>query len=308
MNGTRLLRNSNLQATSDTQAVVNFLYRGMQLPASLTQYAGLFTGLFTGALGGFALHAYFQRNKCDKAKLKLSVHHILRVIQMDYSYKAWLQDPQELLKHIETEVMRLVDKHVTQSEAAQVTKAVKRNFFKMDISFDKVVHKRVREDFRDVVKERQGPALAAAYEEPLRGFLPPTEPEMPYQEYVLGPVRDSKVKYESSFDALERCGSLLEPDDDSVDAELGLGEDEMVIDEDVPSSGIPHVPYHLFDSSARPAARLLAAPEPADMRTRNAEGLQVAALVKSVRHAPEFGSFGLDYDDEDLYSDTSEGF
>jgi len=64
-----------------TQAVVSFFYQSVQLPPFLTQYAGFFTGLFTGALSGFALHAYIQRNKCDKAKVKLAIHHVLRVIR-----------------------------------------------------------------------------------------------------------------------------------------------------------------------------------------------------------------------------------
>ncbi|KAJ4340319.1 hypothetical protein N0V87_002611 [Didymella glomerata] len=329
MNGTRLLRNSNPQATSAAQAVVNFIYEGVQLPSVLAQYAGFFTGLFTGALGGFALHAYFQRNKCDKAKVKLAIYHVLRVTQ---------GDPQMLLSRIETEVMHLVDEHLTQKETAQVTKAVKRNYINIsNISFDEVVHKRVREDYRDVFKERQGPALATAYQQTPRGFLAPTEAELPYQEYVPGPRTASKAICQSPF-MTEKCSdSLLEESDE----ELGLDDNLMVIDKIGPSpSGISHVPDHLFGGSYRRTACLPSCSsahqsivvgradtsvpkvdekddghesevestksvKPAGVTAQAAGGLQVAGRALSPRHAPEFGSYGLDYNG-DIYSSSDD--
>lgn len=90
------MRCSNPQATTAAQAAVRFLYEGVQFPPYLAQYAGFFTCLFAGALGGFALSGYFQRNKCNKAKVKLAVHHIFRIIQESCSFNAMVPGPQTL--------------------------------------------------------------------------------------------------------------------------------------------------------------------------------------------------------------------
>lgn len=312
---------------------MRFIYEGTQLPPFLAQYVGFFTGLVIGALGGFALHSYIQHNKYEKAKIKLVIHHILRVIQDDYSYYAMLQDPPKLLLCIETEVMRLVDKHLTQKEATQATKALKHSFSKVsNISLDEVVHKRVREDYRDVIKERRESAFATVQQKQHRGFLDPPESEIPCHGYVHGLWSTSKAICQSPFKTAGRHDSLLEePDED-----LGLGEDLMVIDKVTPSfSEMPSVPGYLFGGYSRRTARLhnsssarqsifrggadtstpqldkgkdsyesladsIKLPEPARVMGQVAGGLQG---VHGPLHAPEAGSFGLDYEDPNLYSD-----
>ncbi|KAF3041607.1 hypothetical protein E8E12_009651 [Didymella heteroderae] len=340
MNSASLLRNSNPRSTSAAQAVVSFVYDGAQLPEYLARYAGFFAGFVTGMLSGSVLYAYVHRNQCDRAKVKLAVFHILHVIQQDYSYNALLQNPQELPKRIETEVMRLVNKHLTQDEVTQVTKEVKRSF--SHISFNELVHKSVRENVRSAVKKRQGPSLAAPYQKSIRGFLDPTIAEQAYEGYVPGPATTSRIDYKSPFDAPDRCDSPLQaPDEAIARAKLGLGHDQMDIDKAARSScSTPYVLEHLFSGSSRPAARLpattsahqsifvgrvdtststldeedeghegdvnIAAPfVPAERATQVAESLQEAGRTWSPCHAPELGSFGLDYDG-DVYSSDEE--
>lgn len=335
MNSARILRNSDASLTytipGTAKAIMSFLFGGVQLPSFLSHYAGFFAGFVTGALSGSVLYAYFYRNHCDRAKVKLAVYHILHVIQHGPDYTPLLQDPQELMKHIEAEVMRLVDLHLTKNEAAQVTKEVKRNY--AQIASKEQVYKRIRENQRDLAKERMEPHLALAYAPSPRGFLDEPAAEQPYNKYEQAPKPILNIKPRLfGTPIIPRCNSPVQPD--LLHGEVGQFDDRMDIDEAASSSCIPHVPSHLFGGSPCPPVRLPAAPslqqsifvgrvntstpalaekddgyeaevdftaspEPADCATQVAEGLQEAGEVEPPK-APKSG-YGLDYDDPEVY-------
>ena len=159
------------------KAITRFLFGEAQPPVCLLHCASFFAGLATGAVGASTLYAYFNRSKCDRAKVQLAVYHIIRLFRHRPDYAALLQDPQELLRRMEPEVVRMVDKHLTQNEADIVVKELKRNY--ANIAGEGYTHKRVRENKCDVAKERMGPCLAPACVPSPRGFLPPSGTDQP---------------------------------------------------------------------------------------------------------------------------------
>lgn len=281
MNGTRLLRNSDVRSTTALKYIMKFMYEGVQLPEFLAPYAGLFTSLLAGALGGSALYAYLHRHQANRAKVKMAVFHVLHVLQRDPAYNALLQDAEELLKRIDAEVMRLVGDHLTTTEASDVTKDVKRNF--AHLAAEEREFKRARQV--KLAATRQRLAARPQFVFPnleIRGFLPP------------------------SWD------SPLEPDDDFVRRELGWTVDEMDVDSPSPPRPLPRnsrVPPSFpgcFPSSPSaqqsilpmPASPSPPSPSPAVATAQVIEGLPAQGRKRE--------GYGLDYSDSELYSSDDE--
>ncbi|KAF2633324.1 hypothetical protein BU25DRAFT_416561 [Macroventuria anomochaeta] len=271
---------SSLSAMAN--AVTQFLFSQAQLPTSQSYYGAFFAGILTGMTGASALYAYLNRNKCDRAKGQLAIYHIIHFFQHRPDFEALLQDPQELLKQMEPEVMRMVDKHLTKNEADEVIKELKRTC--EGYTGGEHSHKRFRENKHDTAKDRKGPHLTAAYSQSpysqspysqspysqsLRGFLP--EPDQPNidDERTPKPRLTSAIKARISFGTeVPRSDSPMQ-DADHVNRDLLTSQRQLrfeleryrvVMDVDKVSSPLLHGPQHLFATPCSFAQRSAAHP------------------------------------------------
>ncbi|KAJ4357048.1 hypothetical protein N0V95_002786 [Ascochyta clinopodiicola] len=206
---------STTSLSAIAKAITNFLFGELPLPTSLSRYATFFTGLVTGAMGATALYTYLHRNKRDRAKIQLAVYHIIHILQHHPDHQDLLQRPQELLRRMEPEALRMVDKHLTINEAEEVTKVLKRRCEAPQV--EACAQKRVREN-ECVVSEQMGLDSIAARPQSQRGFLPEFGPdwiERP-QEFKLTPVRSETQPF-SPLNTREPWSDFSTQEDDGLD-------------------------------------------------------------------------------------------
>lgn len=256
---------------SIAKTITRFLFGEVQLPNHLAHYAGFFAGLASGAVIMSKLHKYFDRNKRDRAKVQLAVYHIIQMFKHHPDYEAMLQRPEELLKLMEPEVLRMVGKHITKYEAAEVNKELKRKC-ESYVSEDQVL-KRARMAQRSVLQERKGPKIAPAYLQPTRGFPSATGPDRIYgnlntQTYALSPVQSAT---NAQADVHEPRSDTLLPDDDNqlnwkmltsdqkqLRSEMGQGLGDMLDIDDIKSPSW----YDSTKTPCPPPGRRSSAPSP----------------------------------------------
>lgn len=328
---------------STAKAVTRFIFGELQLPPYLSHYATFFTGLATGAVAASKLHTYLARNKRDRAKVQLAVYHIIRLFERDPDYQAALQHPQQLLERMEPEVLRMVGKHLTIDEAAEVTSELKRAY--EGSAAGDLGCKRVRLTERDVVREGMGPGSFPADLSPPRGFLSDVGDGRVYgnantQEYGLLPPRSAIEAHTQRDGEAPRSDSPFEDEDrltsDQKQLQFELHRDnEDMMDIDDPSSPA----YHGSIATPCPIpARRSAAPSPesspasarhgptptrgrkrgsydADIDVHldtNTDKPKTPAKTKGKRavkkqsYKPAGGGYGYDPNDPEFYSSSSE--
>lgn len=154
------------------KSITRFLFRQTELPTQISFYRGLFVGLFAGlstaAAGAPALYAYIERYQHDPSKIQLVVYHIVRLFEQRPDYRKLAANPRMLLVQMEPEVMRMVNRHLSKTEADKVMEELKRKF-----NCDETEEKARK---RIVVRHPEENLLILA---PMPGTFPPTNPETP---------------------------------------------------------------------------------------------------------------------------------
>ncbi|KAF1364043.1 hypothetical protein EJ07DRAFT_152100 [Lizonia empirigonia] len=347
MNNMHKSQGSAPQASSSlysmAKAITRFIFGEVQLPPYLSHYAAFFTGLATGAAAASRLHKYLARNKRDRAKVQLAVYHIIRLFERLPDHQAALQRPQQLLERMEPEVLRMVGKHLTMDEAAEVTSELKRAY--EGSAAEDHVRKRVRVTKRDVVREGMGPGSFPANSSSPRGFLSDIDPGRVYgnadtQEYGLLPPQPAIEAQTQRHVEAPRSDTPIEDEDrltsDQKQLEFELHRDsEDMMDIDDPSSPAYHgsittpcpIPAQRSaapspESSPAPA-RIAPTPTPArkcgsydadiDVHLdKDTDAPKTSAKAKAKRPVKKQsykragGGYGYDPNDLDFYSSSSE--
>ncbi|KAF9701759.1 hypothetical protein EKO04_000305 [Ascochyta lentis] len=257
------LPTSSLSAMA--KAITSFLFGDIQLPTSLSHYATFFAGLVTGSIGASILHAYLHRNKCDRAKIQLAVYHIIRLFQQDPSYQAQLQHPQELLRRMEPEVLRMLNTHLTKNEADKVAKELKRAYEAPQA--EEHGRKRMREDTGGALREQMELDTVPAHRQAQRGFLPELGPDQARGKNECtedGVTSQPENEAASSLEAQgSRSDSLVEGDDlddynlptpDEKQLQVEHGQyDEDMMDLDLPQPNVITTPGPHYRQSYAPS-------------------------------------------------------
>jgi predicted DNA-binding protein (UPF0251 family) len=157
-----------LPLSAVARAVTRFWFGQAQLPTSLSFYGGFFTGFFTAAAVAPALFAYMDRHKSDPSKIQLVVFHVVRLFEQRPDYWRLSANPRMLLAKMEPEVMRLVDLHISKTDAGKVMEELKRKF-----DSGKIQEKARK---RMVARHQEERVLIPA---PMPGTFPPASPTTP---------------------------------------------------------------------------------------------------------------------------------
>lgn len=110
-------------------AISRFLCGEKVLDGAYEPYAILFAHITFGAAcsyAGYKLYRLFIRHKDDKAKIKLAVFHVLRVLRQRPDYERLLRNPQELVAEMNIEVVDMIEGRLSKIEVNNVVRELKR--------------------------------------------------------------------------------------------------------------------------------------------------------------------------------------
>jgi hypothetical protein len=116
----------SLSLFAKAKALTRYIFDGFPLSDELKGYGHLFALFASGAAIGSTLYHVFRRYRENRAKVQLAIFHVIRMIESCPDLEARLNSPQELIKDIGFEVVRMVDIHLTKNEAAEAIAELKR--------------------------------------------------------------------------------------------------------------------------------------------------------------------------------------
>ncbi|KAF3002954.1 hypothetical protein E8E13_004096 [Curvularia kusanoi] len=248
---------TDMPLSSKAKAVTLWLLGAAGLPTSLTTYGAFFAGVAAETLFSPGLFRFIQHHSYDPSRIQLAVFHVIRLFEQRYNYNALLRTPNELMAEMEKEVLFMVDKHISATEATHVLTDIKRRYGVVDIEERPKPPKRARQACCHGHTRQACPRGFVAEDE-----LPPRSEETLTAVVVAGitsivlPQKDINAPKEEEFGCVQMPGGFWHP--------------------------------------LTPPRRTKApSPKP------GVPPCQTPSRVP--RHAPEKGSFGLDYDSKELY-------
>lgn len=312
------------------KAATLFLFRQAGLPTTLASYGHFFGGFLAGVVAAPALFRYLTKNQADLAMVQLAIFHVLRLVESRPDYRALKERPQELLALMDDELMRLVEKHLSQDEARDVYKELKRHIDDADAEQQK--QKRARAARLSKKPQPMGPIRPADYPSYRLAARPTPTPIYPwgmpphYPPGVIPGPSGSRIKFPTDGgDPVPSTG--VRPSSqtqDEVDGECSVHLDESIDSDLLPeqiraearlsedstklNSFSRHPAQQMpgqFPTSPSPWARRSAAPSPESEPSIKAKGKQQATAASSP-HPAQHVSYGLDYSSRDLYSSDSD--
>jgi hypothetical protein len=121
---TGTLQHAFISLSTAVKDLTRFLLDGFPLRDILKQH-GVVLLIITGGATAIHLYRYFEQNRASRAKIGLAVFHIVRTIENHPQYHAQLNDPESLIREIDAEMARMVDTHLTKDEAASAMTELK---------------------------------------------------------------------------------------------------------------------------------------------------------------------------------------
>jgi hypothetical protein len=115
--------------SAKAKALTQFVLDGTALPDFLAQHGNVLLAFLGGAAASSVLYNYFYRNRTDRAKIKLAVFHITRVIEKTQEYHTRINRPHELVQLMQEEVKHLMNVHLNEDEAASTMSDLKRKLW-----------------------------------------------------------------------------------------------------------------------------------------------------------------------------------
>ncbi|KAH7073681.1 hypothetical protein BKA63DRAFT_566868 [Paraphoma chrysanthemicola] len=109
--------------------LTSFLIRGTALPDFLEQHGRVLFAFTTGVAAATGIYHYFRHFRENRAKVQLGVYHIVRQLENLPDLYERLNNPIALVADIDTEVTRMIGVHLTKNEAADVLLQVKRKLW-----------------------------------------------------------------------------------------------------------------------------------------------------------------------------------
>jgi hypothetical protein len=122
---TGTLQHAFISLSAAVRDLTRFLLDDFPLRNILKQHGVVLLIITSGATATY-LCRYFEQNRTSRAKIGLAVFHIVRTIENYPQYHGQLNDPEGLIREIDAEVARMIDTHLTKDEAASAMTELKR--------------------------------------------------------------------------------------------------------------------------------------------------------------------------------------
>jgi hypothetical protein len=297
---------AHLALSRTIKALTSFLFDGIALPDYLTKYGPLLLTFTSGAAAATALYAYLQRNRLSRAKVKLAVFHITRIVEHTPRLQKLLDDPHKLIKLMDQEVMHMVKNQLTKSEAAETMAQVKRELWDDPVNEIEPPRKRTK-SCPPALGVHVAAAQAKQHEQGL-GIVDEQSPGV-VDEQSPGDVSMLDVTQPSSSSQSTPCpqAGLSQ----HAPSSLSPNPPRKALRERASSSSpnlrkLPPRTAILTSSPPQPTAQLpelSSSPVGLPSSSPTAQGVELPKSKSTKSKSPEpSGGFGLDYNDDNLYS------
>jgi hypothetical protein len=304
MTGT--LQHAFISMSAAVRDLTRFLLDDFPLRNILKQHGVVLLIITSGATATY-LYRYFEQNRTSRAKIGLAVFHIVRTIENYPQYHGQLNDPEGLIREIDAEVARMIDTHLTKDEAASAMNELKRKVW-IDVDEHAPVAKRRNIDAATdeasvgeedvamsgaVVDTPQTSAAIEAVSERAVVSRPATPPIVAEEDVVTDEAAAVSVQSPFSMATIQARSvyPLAEADIQAqLQCEMQELEDINIVDAD---DVLPIISAVAGQVTVTPTVS--SSPEiPTSLQT------PCPRPISPVRT----GGYGLDYDDEALYSSS----
>lgn len=264
--------------------LTHFLISGTALPDLLEQHGRLLLAFTTGAAAATGVYRYFQRFRENRAKVQLGVFHIVRQLETLPDFYERLNNLRDLIADIDAEVSRMIDVHLTKDEAADVSMQVKRKLW-VCVDERRESTKKQKTAAADVIVTNKESNLAVKSTRGLVEFILPAKVPQPVNGALFseGDIQEKLLHEEEEQDV-----SMVDVEDLPI-SPSGLSPNSSPCQAPALPTGCStyQVPSSLSDDMS-------SSPPPAPPQQ-----LTPAPWKPS---SPPSSGYGLDYDDETLYS------
>jgi hypothetical protein len=304
MTGT--LQHAFISMSAAVRDLTRFLLDDFPLRNILKQHGVVLLIITSGATATY-LYRYFEQNRTSRAKIGLAVFHIVRTIENYPQYHGQLNDPEGLIREIDAEVARMIDTHLTKDEAASAMNELKRKVW-IDVDEHAPVAKRRNIDAATdeasvgeedvamsgaVVDTPQTSAAIEAVSERAVVSRPATPPIVAEEDVVTDEAAAVSVQSPFSMATIQARSvyPLAEADIQAqLQCEMQELEDINIVDAD---DVLPIISAVAGQVTVTPTVS--SSPEiPTSLQTPCPRPISPART----------GGYGLDYDDEALYSSS----
>ncbi|KAF2826537.1 hypothetical protein CC86DRAFT_31675 [Ophiobolus disseminans] len=118
-----------LPLSTSANLLTQFLFHKTALPDVLERYGTLLSIITSGAVAASGVYYFFQQYRGNRAKIQIAVFHVIRMIENLPDLRARLDDPHNLIAEIDVEVSRVIGSHLSNGEAMDVMKELKRKIW-----------------------------------------------------------------------------------------------------------------------------------------------------------------------------------
>jgi hypothetical protein len=289
---------ARLALSQTIKALTSFLFDGIALPDYLTKYGPFLLTFTSGAAAATALYAYLQRNRLSRAKVKLAVFHITRIVEHIPRLQKLLDEPHKLIKLMDEEVMHMVKTQLTKSEAAETMTQVKRELW--DYPVDEIEPPRKRAKSCPPALGIHVTAAQARQHEQSLGFVDEQSPEDVSMLDVTQPSSSSQPTPCPQAALSQNAPSSLSPNPPRKALRGRASSSSPNLRKLLRRTAIltSSPPQHTAQLPELPSSPVgLPSSSPA------ARGVEPPKSKSTKSKSPEpSGGFGLDYNDDNLYS------
>lgn len=127
--------------SAKAKALTRFLLDGTALPDFLSQHGNVLLAFLGGTAATSLLYNYFHQHRADRARIKLAVFHITRIIENTPEYHSRLDHPHELVQVMQEEINHMMNVHLNGHEAASTMSELKRKLW-TEVDDERAVIKR----------------------------------------------------------------------------------------------------------------------------------------------------------------------